>query len=242
MISALLVKFQRDFDQLKNPEKAKLLQRFFKTGKGEYAEGDIFWGLTVPQSRSLVKKYKQLSLPDVKTLLTSKIHEQRLIALLLLVDKFNKGNEATRAEIFKLYLAHTDHINNWDLVDLSAGNIIGQYLAKRPRDVLYKLARSKNLWEKRIAIIATFYFIYELKEYTDTFAIAEILLHDTHDLIHKAVGWMLREVGKRISREVEKQFLDKHAHEMPRTMLRYAIEHFLKTERQYYMLLKSERN
>ncbi|RJR15058.1 DNA alkylation repair protein [Candidatus Microgenomates bacterium] len=238
-MSVLLAQFHRDFNQLKNPQKAKFLQRFFKTGKGEYAEGDVFWGLTVPQSRSLVKKYKALSLTDIKILLTSKIHEQRLIALLLLVDKFNKGDEKVRPEIFKLYLAHTKYINNWDLVDLSAGNIVGAYLTKRPRDVLYKLARSKNLWEKRIAMIATFYFIYELKEYEDTFTIAEILLHDTHDLIHKAVGWMLREVGKRISRKVEKQFLDKHAHEMPRTMLRYAIEHFAKEEKMHYMSLKS---
>ena len=220
---------------LQNPSKAQLLSRFFKTGKGEYAEGDVFLGLTVPLSRTIVRKYMNLPLGEIKKLLQSKYHEVRLVALLMLVEKFKRiPNE--RDEIYKVYLANTEHVNNWDLVDLSAPHIVGRYLStKKNRNILQELAKSDNLWERRISILATFYFIVEDKEYKDTFEISEILMLDNHDLIHKAVGWMLREVGKRISEEEEEVFLKKHYKKMPRTMLRYAIERFEEKKRQNYL-------
>lgn len=218
-----------------NPQKAKILAGFFKTGKGKYGEGDVFLGIIVPESRKIAIKYKDLPLSDVKTLLQSKIHEERLIALMILVFNFTKGEEKKRKEIFNFYLANKKYVNNWDLVDLSADKIVGAYLLDKPREILYNLAKSQNIWERRIAIIATFQFIKEKKEYKDTFAIAQILLHDKHDLIQKAVGWMLREVGKRVSHEVEESFLRKHYRQMPRTMLRYAIEHFPLSQRIKYL-------
>ena len=220
---------------LQNPSKAQLLSRFFKTGKGEYAEGDVFLGLTVPLSRTIVRKYMNLPLGEIKKLLQSKYHEVRLVALLMLVEKFKRiPNE--RDEIYKVYLANTEHVNNWDLVDLSAPHIVGRYLStKKNRNILQELAKSDNLWERRISILATFYFIVEDKEFKDTFEISEILMLDNHDLIHKAVGWMLREVGKRISEEEEEVFLKKHYKKMPRTMLRYAIERFEEKKRQNYL-------
>lgn len=219
-----------------NPKKAELLSRFFKTGPGQYGEGDVFLGITVPVSRKIALKYKNLSFPEISKLLSSKIHEERLIALLILVNQFEHGQENTRKKIFEFYLAHTKFINNWDLVDLSAPNIVGMYLlGKKDRKILTRLARSNNLWERRIAIISTLAFIVKAKEYKDTFEISTILLHDKHDLIHKAVGWMLREVGKRISESVEREFLDLYYQEMPRTMLRYAIERFDSKSRMYYL-------
>jgi 3-methyladenine DNA glycosylase AlkD len=225
-----------------DPEKAVFLQRFFKTGKGEYGYGDIFLGLTVPQSRAIARKYKDLPLGEVEALLKSKYHEERLIALFLLVHNFKSGDEDVRKEIFDFYLSHTAYINNWDLVDSSAGYIVGEYLSISPRvspgrniNILKQLASSKSLWERRIAIIATFAYIYKGR-YEETFAVAELLLDDKEDLIHKAVGWMLREVGKRVSREEEEKFLLKHYKVMPRTMLRYAIEHFPEEERKRYLL------
>lgn len=208
------------------------MQGFFKTGKGGYAEGDIFLGVVVPETRKLVKKYKNIALKDAVKLLRSKIHEERLAALLILVDKFQ--TDQGKEEIYNLYLKNTKHINNWDLVDLSAGQIVGDYLFVKPKTILFKLARSKNFWERRIAIMATFNFI-KKNQFKETLKIAEMLLIDTHDLIHKAVGWMLREVGKR-NLKVEDDFLKKHYQKMPRTMLRYAIEKFPEKKRGRYLL------
>ncbi|OIP57671.1 MAG: DNA alkylation repair protein [Candidatus Levybacteria bacterium CG_4_10_14_0_2_um_filter_36_16] len=221
-----------------NPGKAKILSGFFKTGKGEYGEGDIFLGLTVPQSRKIVFKYKNLSINEVKILLSSKIHEERLIALLILVHNFEKGSDKEKEAAYKIYLQNTQYINNWDLVDLTAPKIVGEWLINKNRSILTKLARSKNLWERRIAMIATHQFICKNKTEKDTFEIAEILIDDKHDLIQKAVGWMLREVGKRIGQGVEEEFLKKHYKKMGRTSLRYAIERFPEKIRKQYLLSK----
>lgn len=234
----MLSQIRQEIQKEGNKKKAVLLGRFFKTGKGEYAEGDVFLGLTVPQSRIIVKKYKDLPLADCVKLLHSKIHEERLIALLILVYQFQKGDEKTRKEIYDLYLANTEYINNWDLVDLSAGQIIGTYFLQHTAScnvAIISLAKSKDIWERRIAMIATFAFIRK-GEYEPTFMIADILLHDTHDLIHKAVGWMLREVGKRVSEREEEKFLKNRYKTMPRTMLRYAIERFEEEKRKKYLI------
>lgn len=278
----------KELNQLANPEKAKNLARFFKTGQGEYGEGDIFLGITVPEQRALVKKYQNLNLNDCQKLLKSKIHEHRLVALLILVAKFKKfqkysiyqsslssprlrggvpqsgtegcinsttpsplrratppqrGGEVInksaqnqykiQQKIFNLYLKNAKYINNWDLVDLSAPNIVGNYLLDKDRKILYRLANSKNLWQRRIAILATFEFI-KNNQFDDSIKIAKILLNDNHDLIHKAVGWMLREIGKRDQKLLE-NFLNQHAHQMPRTMLRYSIEKFPEKKRLYYL-------
>jgi len=225
-----LAQAKNDLLKSSNKRKAKILQRFFKTGPGEYGQGDIFIGVTVPQIRKLAKKYQELPLIQVEKLLKSPIHEQRLLALIILVLNFPKGNQT---EIYRLYLQNTKYINNWDLVDLTAGHIVGAYLWDKNRAILYKLVRSKSLWERRIAIIATFYFIRN-NQFQDTLKIAKALLGDQHDLIHKAVGWMLREVGKR-DLKVEESFLKKYYSVMPRTMLRYAIERFPETKRQSYL-------
>ena len=213
-----------------NPEKAKLLQGFFKTGKGHYGEGDIFLGITVPQSREIAKKYLSIELNELKQHLSSKFHEERLVSLLILVEKYKKED---KKQIFDFYLDNLKYINNWDLVDLTAPKIVGKYLINSSKEILYKLAKSSELWEKRISIIATYEFIINNK-FEDTFRISEILLNDSHDLIHKAVGWMLREIGKR-SLEAEESFLKKHYKNMPRTMLRYAIERFPEEKRQRYL-------
>ncbi|MBU1198662.1 MAG: DNA alkylation repair protein [Nanoarchaeota archaeon] len=225
---------KKDLKKLANPEQAKLLQRFFKTGLGEYAEGDVFLGIKVPVQRKVAKNYIDLSLKDVQELLSSKIHEHRLSALFILIDKYKKSDLKGKKQIFDFYLKNTQHINNWDLIDLSAPNIVGNYLLDKDRKILYKLAKSKSLWEKRISVLATFSFINN-KETKDILKIAEILLHDKHDLIHKAVGWMLREIGKRVSQAEEEKFLKKHYKVMPRTMLRYAIERFDEKKRKFYM-------
>ena len=219
-----------------NPEKAKVLSGFFKTGKGQYAEGDIFLGITVPEARKLARKYADMKISEIQELLKSKIHEERLLALMLLVNKFQSGDEKNKEKIFDFYLKNTQHINNWDLVDLSAHEIVGAFLEGKSKAVLVKLASSQSLWEKRIAMVATFYEIRNSRSET-TLKIAEKLLHDEHDLIQKAVGWMLREVGKRCSQKEEEIFLDKYALVMPRTMLRYAIERFDEKKRKYYMQL-----
>lgn len=223
-----------DLHRLANPFKASILQRFFKTGKGQYGEGDRFLGITVPISRKMARKYKDLNDTDIKKLFRSKIHEERLIAVLILVHNFENGDEVTRKKIFEFYLANTAYINNWDLVDLSADKIVGAYLFDKPRKILRDMAMSNNLWERRIAIISTFNFI-KNGQSEDAFSIAKILLKDEHDLIHKAVGWMLREVGKRVSLEEEKSFLNKYSSQMPRTMLRYAIERMSGPERSKFM-------
>jgi 3-methyladenine DNA glycosylase AlkD len=216
-----------------NPEKVKAYQWFFKTGPGEYGEGDKFLGVIVPEQRKIAKQFIHLSLPDIQQLLKSTIHEYRFTALEILVMQYEKADEKTQEKIYKFYLKNTKYINNWDLVDTSASYIVGHYCFTHNSEILYKLAKSKNIWEKRIAIIATQYFIKNNK-FTDTLNIAKILLHDTHDLIHKAVGWMLREVGNK-SLQTEEEFLKQHYQKMPRTMLRYAIEKFPKEAREYYM-------
>ncbi len=226
---------RKDLKKLANPKKAKRLAGFFKTGEGEYGYGDMFLGITVPQSRVVAQKFKDLPEDEIKQLFQSKIHEERLIAVLLLVHNFQIGDDKKKKEIFEFYLKHTKYINNWDLVDLSAGYIVGGYLTNNDKGILLKLAKSESVWERRIAIISTFYFIRLEKEYGWTFKIAEILIDDPHDLIHKAVGWMLREVGKNISQKKEEKFLKKHYKQMPRTMLRYAIERFPSKLRREYL-------
>ncbi|MFC1801386.1 DNA alkylation repair protein [Nanoarchaeota archaeon] len=227
----MLENLKKELERLGNKKQAEILQGFFKTGKGQYGNGDIFMGIKVPIQRKVAKKYLEMELKHLQKLLNSKIHEYRLIALFILIDLYKKAKN--KKEIFDFYLQNTKNINNWDLVDLSAPNIVGDYLLDRSRRVLYKLARSKHLWEKRIAILATYAFI-KKGEFEDTLKIAEILLKDKHDLIHKSVGWMLREVGKR-SQKTEEKFLKKFYKEMPRTMLRYSIERFSEEKRKYYM-------
>lgn len=216
-----------------DPETAEHSQRFFKTGPGEYAEGDQFLGIRVPNIRKLARQFKDLSLSETEKLLQSEYHEERLCALIILVEKSKKAHPAELQKLFELYLDNTIHINNWDLVDTSAEHIVGAYLSDKDRRVLYRLAQSDSLWERRIAVMSTFNFI-KNGDFDDPLAIAELLLDDNHDLIHKAVGWMLREVGNR-SRPTEEAFLEKHIQNMPRTMLRYAIEKFPEEKRQYYL-------
>lgn len=220
-----------------NKKRALGSARFFKTGVGQYGAGDIFIGLTVPQCRQLAQQFSSLSLPHIKKLLASKVHEERLIALLILVDQFTTGTPSQRRNLFNFYLKHARYVNNWDLVDLSADKIVGEYLQGKSLLLLDKLARSNNLWEKRIAIVSTFAFI-KRGIYQPTFRLALLLLNDSHDLIHKAVGWMLREVGKRASLTELKKFLRQHASRMPRTMLRYAIEHLPEQERKNFLKRK----
>jgi 3-methyladenine DNA glycosylase AlkD len=219
----------------KNPEQAKILQRFFKTNKGEYGEGDIFLGIVVPKLREITKESLHLTIDEIQGLLNSEIHEKRLIALFILIEKFKKADENNKKQISDFYLKNTKKINNWDLVDLSAPKIVGSYLLNKNKEVLYKLANSENIWEKRIAILSTFEFIRNNK-FWDSLKIAEILLNDKHDLIHKAVGWMLREIGKR-NLKTEEEFLNKNScyKKMPRTMLRYAIEKFDENKRKKYL-------
>ncbi len=226
---------RKDVQALANPKKAKLVQGYFKTGPGQYGEGDIFLGLTVPQSRSIAVKYKDLAYLEISALLKSKNHEERFIALVILIHNYKYGNEKDRKKTYNFYLKHLRYINNWDLVDLSAHSILGAWLMDKDRKMLLKLATSKNLWSRRIAVVATYHFIKYQKSSAWTFKIAEMLLNDKHDLIHKAIGWMLREIGKNISHEEEEIFLKKHYKNMPRTMLRYAIEHFDPALRQAYM-------
>jgi len=224
---------QKRLRQFATREKAKVLQGFFKTGPGEYGEGDVFLGVVVPDIRRVAKEYQGAPLREVARLLKSGIHEERLLALLMLVQAFVKGDEAAQKKIYDLYLKHTRYINNWDLVDLSAPNIVGSHLMDRSRNPLYTLAKSRDLWERRIAILSTFAFIKQ-NDHRDTLRIAAMLLDDDHDLIHKAGGWMLREVGKRDLSSAE-SFLKQHYKKMPRTMLRYAIERFPEGKRQRYL-------
>ncbi len=217
-----------------NPNNINTLQRFFKTGKGEYGEGDVLIGVKVPQIRHVVKEFKSIPLALALELLQSKIHEERLLALLFMVRMFDKGDTSQQKLIYAMYLQNTRHINNWDLVDTSAPHIVGKYLFERERKPLWKLAQSKNLWERRIAIISTQFFIRQ-NDFGDTLKIARILLADDHDLIQKAVGWMLREIGDR-DRATEENFLSKHYRGMPRIMLRYAIEKLPEKRRKEYLL------
>jgi 3-methyladenine DNA glycosylase AlkD len=229
----MLNQIKGDLLQLRNPEKAKNLSRYFQTGKGQYGEGDVFLGIPVPEQRRIAKRYLNLPLDDIQELLSSEIHEHRLTALLILVSKYGKADNPGKEEIFNFYLKNTENINNWDLVDLTAPKIVGDYLFNKDSSILFKLAKSNNLWERRIAVLATFRFI-DNNNFEDALSIAKLLLHDKHDLIHKAVGWMLREIGKR-DQEIEEQFLSKHHTQMPRTMLRYAIEKFEENKRKFYL-------
>ena len=217
-------------------EKSEILQRFFKTGKGEYGEGDKFLGVKVPEIRKVAGKFIDLDFPNIEFLLTSPIHEERFLALAILTKRFTKGDLDEKEKVYRFYINHTDYINNWDLVDVSAPQVVGGYLfslGSRFWSVLYEMAREDHLWRKRIAIMATFTFIRN-NTFGPTLEISEILLNDKHDLIHKAVGWMLREVANRERPLVEK-FLQKHCKTMPRTMLRYAIEKFPEELRQAYL-------
>ncbi|MCG2686026.1 DNA alkylation repair protein [Candidatus Parcubacteria bacterium] len=232
-MTAIIVK--QELNSLADSPKGKILSRFFKTGPGEYGEGDIFLGIKVPDERRVARKYRSLPLGEVTKLLQSKIHDHRQTALFILVDQFQKADPDLQKKIYQLYLDNTQHINNWDLIDCSAPKIVGDYLLDKSaeRKILYKLAKSKILWERRIAILTTYTFI-KGDQFDDTLKIAELLLHDEHDLIHKAVGWMLREVGKK-DQKIEEKFLKKYYREMPRTMLRYAIEKFPEEKRQSYL-------
>lgn len=231
-----LNKLRSELRELGSPEKAKFLLRFFKTGEGQYGFGDVFIGVTVPQQRIIARKYKNIVLKEVETLLKSPVHEERLTALFILVYQFEKGDENTKKEIYNFYLKNIKYVNNWDLVDSSAAQIVGDYLHDKDKKVLYKLARSRNLWERRISIIATYDFI-RRGRFDETLKISEMLLSDRHDLMHKAVGWMLRKVGKR-DQKAEEEFLKTHYKTMPRTALRYAIEHFSPFKKAFYTTRK----
>lgn len=224
---------ENELNKLTNPAKAKIYLRFFKTGKGEYGEGDLFLGLTVPQCRQVAKKYLDLSLEEILILLKNKYHEFRWVANLILCWAYEKGDLKKKQEIVEFYLKNLRYFNNWDLVDGTAPVILGDWLFDKDKKILYQLAKSKDLWERRIAIMSTFGFI-KKNHFEDTLKIAEILLNNDHDLIHKAVGWMLREVGKR-DLVTEEKFLKKYFQKMPRTMLRYAIEKFPEVKRKTYL-------
>jgi 3-methyladenine DNA glycosylase AlkD len=223
---------RREVRRAASRERADASRRFFKTGPGEYGEGDCFLGVTVPELRKAASRHQDLPLGAVIALLKSRWHEERLLALLILVRQYERGDGGTRRAIHRLYLRSTRSINNWDLVDCSAAQIVGAHLAGN-RTLLTRLARSRSLWERRIAMIATYHYIKQ-GDFKDAMTIAALLLDDDHDLIHKAVGWMLREIGKR-DRHAEERFLRKHAARMPRTMLRYAIERFPETHRRRYL-------
>ncbi len=224
---------QQEVKRHSNNELGFFLQRFFKTGKGEYAEGDIFAGIKVPVSRKIALQFVHLTLADLQKIIKSKIHEERLIALFILIAKFKKGDEKAREMIFNFYIKNIRYVNNWDLVDLSAEKIIGSFLIDKDKELLFELAESENIWKRRIAILSTFNFI-KAHQFAATLKISEMLIKDKHDLIHKAVGWMLREIGKR-DIQTEELFLQRFYKIMPRTMLRYAIEKFPETKRLGYL-------
>jgi len=227
---------KRELHKYASTERKKSNEWFFKTKPGQYGHGDVFIGVSMPDLRKVAKQYTSLPLAEVAKLLSSKIHEERMLALVILSYQFAKSDSRGQSQIYHFYLSNTEHINNWDLVDVVVNKIVGAYLwehAEAERDILYAYATSKNMWERRIAIVATSYFIYQ-NDFKDTLKIAEMLLHDEEELIHKAVGWMLREVGKR-DRAVEGSFLKKHYKSMPRTMLRYSIEKFPERERQAFL-------
>ena len=225
----------KELHRHKSKARQESARRFFKTGKGEYSEHDVWIGVSVPDIRKIARSYSHLSYVECSTLLSSSVHEERLLALFMLVRMYQKSDTQEKEDIVRLYLSHTKHINNWDLVDSSAYQIIGEYVRENKKSALLKkLAKSKNLWERRIAIVATFSYIKNGID-TPTQEISTMLLSDTEDLIHKAVGWMLREAGKRVSEKQLCEFLDLYNHRMPRTMLRYAIERLPERKRLYYM-------
>jgi 3-methyladenine DNA glycosylase AlkD len=229
----MIAAIQKELESLGDAARAVILQRFFKTGPGEYAAGDRFRGIRVPVLRGLAKKYQDLSLAEAVKLLRSPFHEDRLLALFILMRHYYRSDQAVRDKIHRLYLENTQWVNNWDLVDASAPHLLGHYLEDRPKDILQRLAGSGNLWARRLAIIATFHFIKQ-NDFDETLKIARVLLGDPEDLIHKAVGWMLREVQKRET-PVAEAFLQTHYRQMPRTMLRYAIERLPEARRQAYL-------
>ena len=228
--SPSLAKLRGELKSLKDPAKARILSGFFKTGPGQYGEGDRFYGITVPRSREISKRYLGLPLRDIERLLHSKIHEERFQALLLLVQRY----PADPTAVYNAYLKNLKWINNWDLVDASAEHIVGAWLKDRDRGPLYRLAASKHLWSRRVAMVSTFHFI-KLGQSRDTLELAKLLMKDEHDLIHKAVGWMLRELGKRVSGKILRKFLRENAARMPRTALRVAIERFSLQERRRWL-------
>lgn len=225
----MIKNISHDLENLANKEKARILQRFFKTGLGGYGEGDVFLGIVVPEQRKIANKYKDLDFSGIEELLNSKIHEFRLTALLILVSKVEKSSDKEQQQIVNFYLKHLKQINNWDLVDLSAPKVLGPYFFKRDKKKLYQLVRSQSLWKRRISVLSTYWFI-KNNQFSDALEMSEILLKDPEDLIQKAVGWMLREIGKR-DKKIEVQFLNRHYQQMPRVMLRYAIEKFSEAER-----------
>jgi 3-methyladenine DNA glycosylase AlkD len=224
---------QQHFRKFANKDKATILRGFFKTRPGEYGEGDEFLGIAVPVIRRTAREFRDAPFSETKKLIQSSYHEERLLSLLMLVQLYSKGDDSLKKKIFDFYLKSTGYINNWDLVDLSAPNIVGNYLADKSRKPLYDLAKSCDLWRRRIAIMATFCFIRQ-NDFSDSLKLSKLLLADNHDLIHKAVGWMLREIGKR-SLSVEEKFLKLHYKKMPRTMLRYTVERFPEDKRQRYL-------
>ena len=224
-----------ELNSLADEAKARKLSRFFRTGKGQYGEGDIFLGITVPDQRKIARRHADLPLHEIEALLENSIHEYRLTALLILIEQY-QNNPSTAAEIAEFYLNKTERINNWDLVDLSCYKILGHYLENRDRSILYELAASGNLWKQRIALVSTYHFI-KNGDFADTLKLCEMLIGHEHDLIHKASGWMLRETGKK-DLEVLRTFLDRFHKIMPRTMLRYSIEKLDKAEKIKYMARK----
>ena len=228
-----LTELRKKIKLLASPEVSKTMQWFFKTGKGEYGAGDRFAGLKVPTQRKLAREFRDLTLNELKILLSTSIHEERLISLFILIGLYEKGSDKLKQKIFSFYISNRKGVNNWDLVDLSAPKIVGKHLQDKNKNLLFKFAVSKNLWERRIAVLATYEFIRN-SDFKTTLRISEILLQDKHDLIHKAVGWMLREIGNR-DINAEESFLKIHYKVMPRTMLRYAIEKFPELKRKKYL-------
>lgn len=233
--------FQQRLREFADTDRARHSVLFFKTGKGEYGEGDIFLGATVPSTRKVCKEFAQLGLDEIQKLLDSAVHECRLGAVIILSEQYKKAkDDKTRQELYEFYLKNVraERVNNWDIVDSSAHKILGEYLARKDKSVLFELARSDSIWQRRVAIISTFAFI-DKGECSVSLELAELLLHDTHDLIHKAVGWVLREVGKQCDEAILHDFLDTHAHDMPRTMLRYAIERLPESDRKSYLAMRN---
>lgn len=222
-----------ELQALSNAEKREIFPKFFKAGKGEYGEGDRFLGVTVPNVRAIAKQHKDIALAEIQELIQSEWHEVRLCALIIMVEKSKKKDESLRKELFNLYLSQTERINNWDLVDLSCRFIVGEYLLDKSRDILYQLAQSSLLWDNRIAIVSTYAFIRK-GQLDDTYALSDLMMHHPHDLMHKAIGWMLREAGKRDADRLY-NYVMSHRADMPRTMLRYAIEKFSPEERSILM-------
>ena len=223
----------QELQSLSNAEKREIFPKFFKAGKGQYGEGDHFLGVTVPNIRTIAKRHKEISLEEIRELLESEWHEVRLCALIIMVETSKKKDETLRQKLFDLYLSQTNHINNWDLIDLSCHHIVGEYLLDKSRDILYQLAQNRLLWDNRIAIVSTYAFIRK-GQLEDTYALSELMMHHPHDLMHKAIGWMLREAGKRDSDRLY-NYIMSHRADMPRTMLRYAIEKFSPIERSILM-------